>query len=72
MKTYDELVQMHQNGEIGWMDFLLMGDMADDYQQWCQNHNEEPTEDNAELYVEMCDNHSVESDFDGDIDGILS
>ena len=51
--NYNELVQMKQDGKIGWLDFLLKGDDADDYKQWCQDHGEEPTEANAELYVEM-------------------
>ena len=59
-KSYDELVQMKQDGKIGWLDFVLKGDDADEYKQWCQNHGEEPTEDNAELFVEMADAKAVE------------
>lgn len=58
--TYDELVQMKQDGRIGWLDFLMRGDDADAYKQWCQDHNEEPTEANAELYVEMTDEKALE------------
>ncbi len=58
--TYDELVQMKQDGRIGWLEFLMRGDDADDYKQWCQDHNEEPTEANAELYVEMTDEKALE------------
>ena len=58
--SYDELVQMKQDGKIGWLDFVLKGDDADEYKQWCQNHGEEPTEDNAELFVEMADAKAVE------------
>ena len=43
--NYNELVQMKQDGKIGWLDFLLKGDDADDYKQWCQDHGEEPTEE---------------------------
>ena len=53
--NYDELVQMKQDGKIGWLDFLLKGDDAENYKQWCQDHGEKPTEANAELYVEMTD-----------------
>lgn len=60
-RSYDELVQLHQSGKIGWLDFVLMGDDADEYRQWCLDHDEEPTEDNAELYVEMCDNRMSEN-----------
>ena len=55
--NYDELVQMKQDGKIGWLDFLLKGD---DAKQWCQGHGEDPTEANAELYVEMTDEKALE------------
>ena len=58
--SYDELVQMNQDGKIGWLDFLLKGDDAEEYKQWCQDHNEEPTEENAELFVEMTDAKALE------------
>ena len=58
--SYDELVQMKQDGKIGWLDFLLKGDDADEYKQWCQDHCEEPTEENAELFVEMTDAKTME------------
>lgn len=57
---YDELVQMKQDGKIGWLDFLLKGDDAEEYKQWCQDHDEEPTEENAELFVEMTDAKALE------------
>ena len=58
--SYDELVQMKQDGKIGWLDFLLKGDDAEEYKQWCLDHNEEPTEENAELFVEMTDAKALE------------
>jgi hypothetical protein len=58
--SYDELVQMKQDGKIGWLDFLLKGDDAEEYKQWCQDHDEEPTEENAELFVEMTDAKALE------------
>ena len=58
--SYDELVQMKQDGKIGWLDFLLKGDETEEYKQWCQDHNEEPTEENAELFVEMTDAKALE------------
>ena len=58
--SYNELVQMKQDGKIGWLDFLLKGDDAEEYKQWCQDHDEEPTEENAELFVEMTDAKALE------------
>ena len=59
-KSYDELVQMKQDGKIGWLDFVMKGEDADEYKQWCQDHGEEPTEENAELFVEMTDAKTIE------------
>ena len=59
-KSYDELVQMKQDGKIGWLDFVMKGDDADEYKQWYQDHGEEPTEENAELFVEMTDAKTME------------
>ena len=59
-KSYDELVQMKQDGKIGWLDFVMKGDDADEYKQWCQDHGEEPTEENAELFVEITDAKTIE------------
>ena len=58
--NYDELVQMKQDGKIGWLDFLLKGYDTEDYNRWTQDHGEKPTEANAELYVEMTDEKALE------------
>ena len=57
--SYDELVQMKQDGKIGWLDFVMKGDDAEEYKQWCKNHGEEPSEANAELFVEMSDERAM-------------
>ena len=58
--SYNELVQMKQDGKIGWLDFVMKGDDAEEYKQWCENHGEEPTEANAELFVEMSDERAMQ------------
>ena len=58
--SYDELVQMKQDGKIGWLDFVMKGDDAEEYKQWCENHGEEPSEANAELFVEMSDERAIQ------------
>ena len=58
--SYDELVQMKQDGKIGWLDFVMKGDDAEEYKLWCENHGEEPTEANAELFVEMSDERAMQ------------
>lgn len=58
--SYDELVQMKQDGKIGWLDFVMKGDDAEEYKLWCENHGEEPSEANAELFVEMSDERAMQ------------
>ena len=45
--SYDELVQMK-------------GGDAEEYKLWCENHGEEPSEANAELFVEMSDERAMQ------------
>lgn len=52
-RTFEELVRLKQEGSIGWLDFVREGDSADEYAQWCKDHNMEQTEDNAELFADM-------------------
>ena len=60
-RTYEELVQLKQVGKIGWKQFVLEGDDAQSYIQWCEDHGVEQTDDNAELYVEMTDERMFEN-----------
>ena len=63
-RTYEELCQLKQDAKIGWKQFVMEGDDAQAYQQWCEDHNMEPSEDNAELYVEMTDERLFEKEED--------
>ena len=53
--SYDELVVLKQEGKIGWLEFVKRSEQSQDYLQWCKDHGVEPTDDNAELYLEMTD-----------------
>ncbi|MBQ6204037.1 MAG: hypothetical protein IJK46_08085 [Prevotella sp.] len=52
-KSYEELVQLKQEGKIGWLEFVQQGDDAEDFKNWCEEHGEQQSEENAELFVEM-------------------
>lgn len=52
-KSYEELVQLKQEGKIGWQEFVQQGDDAEDFKNWCEEHGEQQSEENAELFVEM-------------------
>ena len=43
--TIEELIQLKQDGKIGW-------DHGTAYLQWCDDHGVEPDDNNAELYLE--------------------
>lgn len=53
--SYDELVVLKQEGKISWLEFVKRSEQSQDYLQWCKDHGVEPTDDNAELYLEMTD-----------------
>ncbi|EGN56923.1 hypothetical protein PRBRB14_13430 [Hallella multisaccharivorax DSM 17128] len=50
--TIEELIQLKQDGKIGWCELALRSDHGKDYLQWCDDHGIEPDDNNAELYLE--------------------
>ena len=50
--SFEELVQLKQDKSIGWLQFTLESEHADDFMQWCKDHNTHPSEDTAEFYME--------------------
>ena len=53
--SYEDLVMMKQEGKITWVEFVTSSELSQDYQQWCKDHAVEPSEENAELFLEMTD-----------------
>ena len=49
---YDELVQLLQDGKIGFLRFMLEIDSAQDYLEWCELHGIDPSEESAEFYYD--------------------
>lgn len=49
---YDELVQLLQEGNIGFLRFMLESDNAESYLEWCELHCIEPSEESAEFYYD--------------------
>ena len=49
---YDELVQLLQDGNIGFLRFMLESDNAESYLEWCELHGIEPSEESAEFYYD--------------------
>ncbi len=49
---YDELVQLLQDGNIGFLRFMLESDNAESYLEWCELHGIEPSEESSEFYYD--------------------
>lgn len=54
-RTYEELVELLQKGKINHLQFIMESDNAGDFQQWCEDHGTEPTDESAEFYLEQTD-----------------
>lgn len=52
-KTYEELVEQLQDGKIGHLHFILQGENAQDFLDWCRSHGTDPTDESAEFYIEQ-------------------
>lgn len=52
-KTYEELVEQLQDGKIGHLHFVLQGENAQDFLDWCRSHDTDPTDESAEFYIEQ-------------------
>ena len=50
--SFEELVQLKQDKRIGWLQFTLESEHADDFMRWCKEHNTHPSKDTAEFYME--------------------
>ena len=58
--SYDERVQLLQEGKIGHLRFVLEGDSAKDFIAWCDSHGVEPSDDAAEFYLEQTEIDAME------------
>ena len=54
-RTYEELVELLQEGKIGYLQFITEGDNAGDFKQWCADHGTEPMDESAEFYIDQTD-----------------
>ena len=64
---YDELVQLLQDGKIGFLRFMLESDSAQDYLEWCELHGIDPSEESAEFYydeteIDMMERQQIEDE----------
>ena len=60
--SYAELVNKKLAGEITASEFIEESPMYEDYLLWCKEHGEEPSESNANLYIDMTEDLAGQSD----------
>ncbi len=53
--NHEELVELLQEGKIGYLRFVLEGENGQDYLEWCRAHGTDPSDESAEFYVEQTD-----------------
>lgn len=53
--NHEELVELLQEGKIGFLRFVMDSGNADDYLEWCRSHCTDPSDESAEFYVEQTD-----------------
>ena len=52
---HEELVELLQEGKIGYLSFVTEGENAQDYLDWCRSHGTDPSDESAEFYIEQTD-----------------
>lgn len=71
IKSQEELIELLQEGKIGFLRFVLESDYEEDYLEWCRTHGTDPTDESAEFYVEQMDLEQMNSQtIDDENDGI--
>ena len=53
--NHEELVELLQEGRIGYLRFVLEGENELDYLEGCRAHGTDPSDEAAEFYVEQTD-----------------
>lgn len=53
--NHEELVELLQEGRIGYLRLVLDSEEAEDFLAWCRSHGTEPTDEAAEFYIEQTD-----------------
>ncbi len=52
---HEELVELLQEGKIGYLRFVLESENEQDYLEWCRAHGTDPSDESAEFYIEQTD-----------------
>ena len=56
--TYEELIQLKEQGEIGWREFIRrQPEMENDYYDWCIENDLDMNEETAEAFMTLTEEH---------------
>ena len=56
--TYEELVQLKEQGKIGWREFIRRQlEMENDYYDWCIENDLDMNEETAEAFMTLTEEH---------------
>lgn len=56
--TYEELIQLKENGEIGWREFIRrQPELENDYYDWCVDNDLDMNEETAEAFMTLTEEH---------------
>ena len=56
--TYEELIQLKEQGEIGWREFIRrQPEMENDYYDWCVDNDLDMNEETAEAFMTLTEEH---------------
>ena len=51
--NHEELVELLQEGKIGYLRFVMESENEQDYLEWCRTHGTDPSDESAEFYIEQ-------------------
>ncbi len=57
---HEELVELLQEGRIGHLQFVMNGENAKNYLDWCRSHGTDPSDDSAEFFIEQTEIDAME------------
>lgn len=67
----DVRIQLLQEGKINYLQYVMNGENAEEFIEWCKDRHIEPSIDSAELYYEMCEIDMLEHQYINDeYDGV--
>jgi len=56
--AYEELIQLKEQGEIGWREFIRrQPEMENDYYDWCVENDLDMNEETAEAFMTLTEEH---------------